>query len=189
MSARNQAGDVDVICYSLRKFARLAAAGNPTILHMLFTPVDSSEIEWNAVVRSRDLFLAKAAARKYQGYADAQLRRMTGDSGRGKHGQRPELEERFGYDVKAAMHVLRLLHEGIEFVSKGWVTLPRPEPERTELLGVRRGGWSSDHVIAEASRLFEELDSAVQYSPLPESVNLDEIGSLVTEIYLDAWEK
>ena len=39
-SERNKAGDVDVICYSLRKFARLAAAGNPTILHMLFTPAD-----------------------------------------------------------------------------------------------------------------------------------------------------
>jgi uncharacterized protein len=42
---RNKAGDVDVICYSLRKFARLAATGNPTILHMLFTPADSSEVE------------------------------------------------------------------------------------------------------------------------------------------------
>lgn len=37
---RNQAGDVDVVCYSLRRFARLASAGNPTILHLLFTPAD-----------------------------------------------------------------------------------------------------------------------------------------------------
>ena len=37
-SERNKEGDVDVICYSLRRFARLAAAGNPTILHMLCTP-------------------------------------------------------------------------------------------------------------------------------------------------------
>jgi uncharacterized protein len=180
---------VDVICYSQRRFARLAAAGNPTILHMLFTPADSNEVFWSAVIASRNLFLAKAHAHKYKGYADAQLRRMTGDRGRGKHGQRPELEQQFGYDVKAAMHVLRLLHEGIEFVSRGWVTLPRPEPERSELLAVRRGEWSQDRVIGEASRLFTELDAAVEHSPLPECVDLDAIGSLVTEICLDAWEQ
>jgi len=186
---RNKPGDVDVICYSLRKFARLAAAGNPTILHMLFTPADESEIEWNAVIRSRDLFLAKSAARKYRGYADAQLRRMMGDAGRGKHGQRPELEVRFGYDVKAAMHVLRLLHEGIEFVSRGWVTLPRPEAERSRLLEVRRGEWSQERVIAEGNRLFAELDAAVEHSPLPDCVNLSAVGKLVTEITLDAWRR
>lgn len=186
---RNRASDVDVICYSLRKFAHLASAGNPTILHMLFTPADRSEAEWNTVVESRDLFLAKAHALKYRGYADAQLRRMMGDRGRGKHGQRPELEQEFGYDVKAAMHVLRLLHEGIEFVSQGWVTLPRPESERGKLLEVRRGEWSRNRVIAEANRLFAELDSAANHSPLPEFVDLRAVGRLVTEVSLRAWER
>ena len=184
---RNKAGDVDVTCYSLRRFARLAATGNPTILHMLFTPADSDETFWGAVIASRSSFLAKAHAQKYKGYAEAQLRRMTGERGRGKHGQRPELERQFGYDVKAAMHVLRLLHEGIEFVSRGWVTLPRPESERGKLLAVRRGEWSEDRVITEANRLFAELDAAVQRSPLPEHVDVDAVGRLVIEIYLNAW--
>ncbi len=186
---RNKAGDVDVTCYSLRKFARLAATGNPTVLHMLFTPAEKSEVEWRAVIESRNLFLARAHARKYKGYADAQLRRMMGSRGRGKHGQRPELEGKFGYDVKAAMHVLRLLHEGIEFVGRGWVTLPRPEAERSKLLAVRRGEWSADRVIAEANRLFATLDAAVEESPLPDHVDMKAIGGLVTRIYLDAWER
>jgi predicted nucleotidyltransferase len=59
---RNKADDVDVTCYSLQKFARLAAAGNPTVLHMLFTPVEPREVEWNALIQSRSLFLAKAHA-------------------------------------------------------------------------------------------------------------------------------
>lgn len=188
-TVRNQAGDVDVICYSLRRFASLAAAGNPTILHMLFTPADEAEIEWGTLVGSRTLFLAKAHARKYRGYADAQLRRMMGHDSRGKHGQRPELEKKFGYDVKAAMHVLRLLHEGIQFVNTGWVTLPRPEGERAELLAVRRGEWSGERVLGEAYRLFAKLDSAVEHSPLPEEVNVEAVRKLVTEIYLDAWSR
>lgn len=189
-SERNKAGDVDVICYSIQRFARLAAAGNPTILHMLFTPADADEVFWNRILASRELFLSKAHALKYKGYADAQLRRMTGDRGRGKHGQRPELEEKFGYDVKAGMHVLRLLHEGIEFVSRGWVTLPRPEPERSGLLAVRRGARTEEHVIREANRLMAELDAAAaESSPLPGQVDLAAVGKLVTRIYLDAWEQ
>jgi hypothetical protein len=184
---RNKAGDVDVVCYSLRRFARLAAAGNPTILHMLFTPAAGDEVFWSPIIAARDVFLAKSHARKYKGYADAQLRRMMGERGRGKHGQRPELEQQFGYDVKAAMHALRLLHEGIEFVSRGWVTLPRPEPERSRLLEIRRGRWSQDGVIAEANRLFAELDASVAASPLRDQVDLDAVGRLVTGVYLDAW--
>ena len=64
-SERNKAGDVDVICYSLQRVARLAAAGNPTILHMLFTPADTDEVFWNRILASRDLFLSKAHALKY----------------------------------------------------------------------------------------------------------------------------
>jgi hypothetical protein len=34
---------------------------------------------------------------------------MCGQRGTGKHGQRPEIMGKFGYDTKAAMHTLRLL--------------------------------------------------------------------------------
>jgi len=154
---------------------------------MLFTPAETDEVFWERILASRDLFLSKAHALKYKGYADAQLRRMMGDRGRGKHGQRPELEQKFGYDVKAGMHVLRLLHEGIEFVSRGWVTLPRPEPERSRLIAVRRGEWSEDKVISEANRLMAQLDAAAESSPLPGQVDLAAVGKLVTKIHLDAW--
>lgn len=186
---RNKPEDVDVTCYSLRRFARLAMAGNPTILHMLFTPAGDGEAEWDEVLRSRGLFLARTHSKKYKGYADAQLERMMGLAGRGKHGQRPELETKFGFDVKAAMHVLRLLHEGIELVSRGWVTLPRPEPERSKLLEVRRGEWSQERVVAEANRLSSLLDQEADRSALPEAVGTAAVERLVTDIYLKAWKR
>jgi predicted nucleotidyltransferase len=58
-SERNKAGDVDVICYSLRRFARLAAAGNPTILHMLFTPADTEEVFWSRILHHGTCFWPK----------------------------------------------------------------------------------------------------------------------------------
>jgi uncharacterized protein len=38
LANRSGAGDVDVIIYSARKWARLALAGNPTVLLVLFVP-------------------------------------------------------------------------------------------------------------------------------------------------------
>ena len=39
--ARSGAGDLDLVIYSLRKWARLAAQGNPTVLLLLFVPDDA----------------------------------------------------------------------------------------------------------------------------------------------------
>ena len=38
LANRSGAGDLDVIVYSARKWARLALAGNPTVLLILFVP-------------------------------------------------------------------------------------------------------------------------------------------------------
>ena len=184
---RNVAGDVDVMCYSLRRWAALAAKGNPTILHSLFTPPGRGETEWPAILKRREIFLARTHARKYLGYADAQLKRMCGQRGTGKHGQRPEVIGKFGYDTKAAMHTLRLLYEGIELMNDHWVTLPRPARERELLLAVRRGEWSEERVIRQANRLMKVLQESAAASSLPETVDLRLVSMLVGEIYLQHW--
>jgi predicted nucleotidyltransferase len=186
---RNTAHDVDAMCYSLRKWARLAAAGNPTLLHSLFTPAVPGEIEWSMILEHRDIFLARAHAKKYLGYADAQLKRMTGLRGEGKHGQRPEIIQQFGYDTKAAMHTLRLLYEGIELMRKGRVTLPRATEERELLLAVRRGEWSEERVVQHAKGLFRELEESAAASCLPETVDRSRISKLVADLYLQNWWK
>ncbi|WP_204331766.1 DNA polymerase beta superfamily protein [Geodermatophilus sabuli] len=40
LASRSGAGDLDVVVYSARKWARLALAGNPTVLLLLFVPDD-----------------------------------------------------------------------------------------------------------------------------------------------------
>jgi uncharacterized protein len=79
-------------------------------------------------LKSRDVFLSRQAALQFRGFAEAQVRRLQG-IGTGKKGQRHELIGVHGYDIKAAMHVIRLLNEGIELMRSGTITLPRPEKE------------------------------------------------------------
>jgi hypothetical protein len=87
---------------------------------------------------------------------------MTGAKGRGKKGQRPEIEAQYDYDVKAAMQTLRLLYECKELVSEGHIILPRPE--RDFLIHVRTGNYSIDKVLAMAQKLLSECEEAARLS-------------------------
>jgi len=185
---RNGPNDIDVCLYSLRKWAGLAAKGNPTALHFLFAANYSTRPgPWEEVLRSKDLLLSRTAARQFRGFADSQVRRVQG-IGTGKKGQRHEFIDAYGYDVKAAMHVIRLLNEGIELMRSGTITLPRPEKDL--LITIRTGQYGSlERVLHLANELFLELDKAELRSDLPETVDRAAISRLISQIYLGYWNE
>lgn len=182
---RNTADDVDVTLYSLRKWARFAVKGNPTALHFLFASNALNDPTWSRIVSQRDAFLARSCAPQFVNFADAQLKRMTGERGRGKKGQRPEIEARFGYDTKSAMHTLRLLYECLELMQHGTITLPRPE--REFLVRVRAGEFSLDKILDFAKQLFARCEAAEKSSPLPLVIDRDRISQLISRAHLDHW--
>jgi uncharacterized protein len=76
---RNGPDDIDVCLYSLRKWAGLAAKGNPTALHFLFSANYSPRPEpWEGILKNREVFLSRQAALQFRGFADAQVRRLQG---------------------------------------------------------------------------------------------------------------
>lgn len=182
---RNGPNDVDITLYSLKKWAVLACKGNPTALHFLFARGTLNNSTWSAVLANKEAFLARSCAKQFLGFANDQLKRISGQKGRGKKGQRPEIEAKYGYDVKAAMHALRLLHECQELVSTGQISLPRPE--RDLLIRVRTGKYTMDRVIAMAAKLFASCEEMVRRSTLPEKVDRDAVSKLVADCYRRAW--
>jgi predicted nucleotidyltransferase len=183
---RNGPRDVDVTIYSLKKWAGLACKGNPTALHFLFAEGVLRNAIWVQVVRNKQVFLSRTFVKPFLGFADDQLKRMTGTKGRGKKGQRPEIEAKYGYDVKAGMHTLRLLYECKELLSDGAITLPRPE--REFLVRVRTGKYPMDKVVAMAQKLFAECEESAKSSSLPERVDRAAISRLLTNSYRKAWD-
>jgi len=121
LANRSGAGDLDVIIYSARKWARLALAGNPTVLLVLFVP--------DHEVVFRDEAGAELAANAHRFVS------------------RLELVAAHGYDTKYAMHALRLGLQGIELLSTGRITLPVPEPHRAYLRSIRRGERPLEEVL------------------------------------------
>jgi predicted nucleotidyltransferase len=183
---RNGPNDVDVTLYSLRKWAGLACKGNPTALHFLFAESEIESPIWDKVLAHKNVLLSQACVKQFLGFADDQLKRMTGAKGRGKKGTRPQIEVKYGYDVKAAMHTLRLLYECKELVSTGSLTFPRPE--REYLVRVRTGRFPMEEVLRKARELSTECEEAREkHSILQPAVDADAVSRLVAECYREWW--
>lgn len=182
---RNGPNDIDVTLYSLKRWAALACKGNPTALHFLFAANLIKNEVWQQILLRKDVFLARTCAKQFIGFADDQLKRMIGQKGQGKKGQRPEIEKQFGYDVKAAMHTIRLLYECKELLAEGQITLPRPE--RDLLVEVRTGKHPIEKIIEMATELFAECENLSTKSPLPTEVDRRRISKLVSDSYRKAW--
>lgn len=184
---RNGPDDVDVTLYSLRKWAGMTAKGNATALHFLFAePKEVPPKTWKTIQANRELFLSRNSAKQFLGFADSQFKRLTGEKGSGKKGQRPEYIGKYGYDTKAAMHGLRLLYECLELMTHKAITLPRPEKDL--LIHVRSGEWTLEKVLAHAKKLSADVEAAVSNSPLPEKVDRELISKLVAQVHLTFWK-
>ena len=189
---RNVDGDIDVNLYGLRKWAGMAASGNSTALEFLFNPNVESAIQgdiWNNwILPHRATFLSAHAGLHFNKFAQNQLDRLMGRKGKGRHGVRPDLVEKYGYDTKFAMHTIRILHEGIELMETGNITLPRPEAQM--LIGIRVGKFGTLEELEQyALHLFEELETARLNSPLPPEIDRAAISTIVAEAYLEAWSE
>jgi hypothetical protein len=177
---------VDVTLYSLKKWTTLACKGNPTALHFLFAKDSLRNPIWASVIERKNSFLSRTCAKHFMGFANDQLARVSGKRGRGKKGQRPDLEQKYGYDVKAAMHAIRLLGECKEILLSGTITLPRPE--RDLLIRVRTGKFSLERVLNMANKLFAECEEATGKSVLPEKVDRHAVSEVLSHAYLRAWK-
>jgi uncharacterized protein len=184
---RNGPEDVDLTLYSLHRWAELAAKGNATALHFVFAQATASSNRiWEMVQQERELFRTKQSAEQFLGFADNQRQRITGERGRGSKGRRPEYENQFGYDSKAAMHCLRLYLECIGLMKSGTISLPRPE--RDYLIEARSGGSTLERFLRESEQLRLEAENAAAHSELAEKVDPPAISSFLAKVHLAAWQ-
>src|SRR3990167_4204474 len=186
--AKSQPGDLDLTVFSLRKFCRLAAAGNPSVLLLLFTPDVTRMDALGSQLRDlKDNFISKEAGHRFLGYMHGQKQRLLGEKGQ-KRVKRPDLEEKFGFDTKYAYHILRLGMQGIELMQTGSLKLPMSVSDRAFLLGVRTGELSFNQVLTEAGNLELKLKSEIENSFLPEEANRPVIEDFIQGVYLDRWK-
>lgn len=164
---RSEAGDLDLVVYSLAKWARLALGGNPTVLALMFIPEEHLSVCTEAGLELQEianLVIGDQIFDPYIGYMHAQRRRLVTER---KKPYRPELVERYGYDVKYAGHLLRLGYQGIELAETGRMSLPMREPERLRIIDVRMGRVPQEDVLAESMKLEAQLVGLRDAKTLP----------------------
>lgn len=179
----------DVVIDEFRKFVRLLVKQNPNVLSILWLEPEDYLFKHplaEQLILQRELFSSRAVAKSFMGYAHDQLLRMTHVAGRGYLGaKRKALVEKFGYDIKNAAHLIRLLHTGREFLETGKLQVKRTW-DRDLIISIKRGEWKLDKVYTYAGELFESCRQAEKKSPLPPRLNFKRIDQFTIEI-LEDW--
>ena len=97
---------------------------------------------------------------------------------------RAEIEARYGYDCKHAMHLVRLMRMGKELITTGTMNVYRPD--REELLAIRNGAWEYDELIEWAEERDAEMQKLVKSkkSAIPNRPNYQAINQLLVDQHL-----
>jgi uncharacterized protein len=255
--------EAERVLYEVRKFFRLAAACNPTVIEVLFTdPQDHVTVsaEGRLLLDRRSEFLSRLAGDSFGKYGLAQLHRIKthrrwllsppkakperasyglperstipkNEQGaaeamlrdgrlseadlspsflelldrerrhraalrewqqyqewtRSRNPARAELERRYGYDTKHAMHLIRLLRMAVEVLSTGEVVVRRPDAE--DLRAVRRGSLTFDALLEQANALGARIKALVETSTLPPRPDEERLNAFCGELVAAVHER
>ncbi len=93
---------------------------------------------------------------------------------------RAEIERKFGYDCKHAMHLVRLMRMGMEILETGKVHVFRPD--RDELRAIRDGAWTYEQTVEYAENCENKLEELYDATKLPKQPNRKFLDSLCVDI-------
>jgi predicted nucleotidyltransferase len=149
--------EYDCTIYSIVKYFQLCMQNNPNMIDSLFVPrrcILHSTAVGEHLRENRKLFLHKGAWYKFKGYAYSQVHKMKTKMPE-EGSNRYEMVQKYGYDLKFAYHVVRLLNEVEQILTERDLDLER---NREQLKAIRRGDWTQQQVID----YFEEREKALE---------------------------
>jgi hypothetical protein len=146
----------------------LALKANPNVLECLYTPlVEKATPLALEMLDMRSAFLSKLVYQTYNGYVLSQFKKLEQD-------RRNRGEVRW----KHAMHLVRLLLEGVGVLREGFLAV-RVGEHRARLLAVRRGEVPWGEVNAWRLSLHEEFDAAYAKTGLPERPDYERVNAFL----------
>ena len=168
--------EYDLTIYSIVKYFRLLMENNPNIIDTLFVPrhcVLYSTKVGELVRERRKLFLHKGCWARFKGYAYAQIHKMR--TKKVPEGGRQKMIDEFGFDVKFAYHVVRLLNEVEQILIEEDLDLAR---NKEQLKAIRRGEWTQQQVenyFADKEKRLEEVYLQSQLPALPDEAGIKKL--------------
>jgi predicted nucleotidyltransferase len=173
--------EYDFAIYNVVKYFQLCMDNNPNMIDSLFTP-ENCVLKATKIARhvrdNRKEFLHKGCWHKFRGYAYSQMHKMDikkpdPDS------KRYESILKYGFDVKFAYHVVRLMDEVEQILSTGDIDLMR---DNERLKAIRRGDWTMQQIRDFFTEKEKSLDALYANSHLPHKPKEPFIRRLLLEV-------
>jgi predicted nucleotidyltransferase len=172
--------EYDFSIYSIVKYFQLVMQNNPNMIDSLFTArnlvVHSTPIAEMVRERRRE-FLHKGAWHKFKGYSYAQLGKIKSKSNH-SNPKRAESIAKYGFDVKFAYHVVRLLNEVEQIMVEQDLDLQR---NAEQLKSIRRGEWTLEEIETYFQDKERSLEHVYATSTLPHSADEARIKQLLLD--------
>ena len=96
---------------------------------------------------------------------------------------RAELEAKWGYDTKHAMHLVRLTRMCREVLIDGVIRVRRPDAE--ELLAIRNGAWTYEQLVEYSDKQDAEFNEILKVSNLPKQPDRKYLDQVCMKIIVD----
>lgn len=150
--------DANQECFwELQKFLLLALKANPNVLECLNTPLVEFANEIAAeLLAIKQIFFSKLVYQTYNGYVLSQFKKLEQD-----------LRTRGEIRPKHAMHLIRLLLQGIEILQAGELNVKVGE-NREKLLAIKRGEIEWQNLNDWRLRLHKDFDEGFRKTKLPD---------------------
>ena len=182
--------DVEIEWISLVEFFKLAGLEcSPNVMEMLFVRRNlvtySSKVGWT-LRDNRHLFLSAKTFHTFKHYANKQMQTIR--SKQPVSLERKAIIEQYGFDIKMAYHVLRLLDETEQILTTHDIDLTR---NNQECKLMKKGLWGSFESLEKLYRdkmiQLESLALKADLSPLPQAESLHKLlNDLMDEYYGEA---
>lgn len=168
--------EYDIVIYNIVKYFQKCYENNPNMLDSLFVPLSCrlhTPKIGQMVIDKRHLFLSKRIWPRFRGYALSQLHKL---KNKNPVGERRLIVDQFGYDVKFAYHLFRLLGEAEQLLLTGTMDIQR---DREVLKAVRRGDFSELKVLSYVDEKMADLEIIYTNSSLPDHPPEKELRELL----------
>lgn len=170
--------EYDFVIYSIVKYFQLCMENNPNMIDSIFTPrncvIHSTEVG-EMVRENRRMFLHKGSWPKFKGYAYAQMGKIR-EKVNAENPKRAASIAKYGYDLKYAYHIVRLLNEVEQILVEGDLDLQR---NREQLKDIRRGEWTVEQVETYFEQKERILEQTYANSKLPERADEAAVKTLL----------
>jgi uncharacterized protein len=179
--APSEPGDLDLTIYSLRKFLQLALGGNPNITELFFIQDPIKRTPLGAELQALYPYIvSKKCAGAYLGYMQKQRNDMLVKG-------RRHLIEMYGYDVKAASHLVRLGFQGAEILETGKISLPMGPFAKKTCLAIKQGEWKLEDVQALTAGLEYRIKDLREKDSIRDTPDTKTVEEWMQDTYWQEW--